>query len=173
MLAAIRTLAHVTELLEKQETTLAALRELLCQARTEKTAKVRVRHLHLARPAIGRLAIAPVPEIKRQQVIVFGNGFQDCVTVFLGEGVNWFNWFFLHFGRLQLRCRVLWNPFHVVAEFEELLEPFALDLEGVPLTLFSVDCPILRFPSRSRNPSMHCCTVLGGSAGFVSPLTTI
>jgi transposase len=38
--AAIRTLAYVTELLEKQETTLAALRELLCPATTEKTAKV-------------------------------------------------------------------------------------------------------------------------------------
>ncbi len=38
--AAIRTLAYVTELLEKQETTLASLRELLCPATTEKTAKV-------------------------------------------------------------------------------------------------------------------------------------
>lgn len=38
--AAIRTLAYVTELLEKQETSLAALRELLCPATTEKTAKV-------------------------------------------------------------------------------------------------------------------------------------
>lgn len=38
--AAIRTLAYVTELLAKQETTLAALRELLCPATTEKTAKV-------------------------------------------------------------------------------------------------------------------------------------
>ncbi len=38
--AAIRTLAYVTELLEKQETSLAELRELLCPATTEKTAKV-------------------------------------------------------------------------------------------------------------------------------------
>jgi len=38
--AAIRTLGYVTELLEKNETTLAALRELLCPASTEKTAKV-------------------------------------------------------------------------------------------------------------------------------------
>jgi transposase len=38
--AAIRTLGYVTELLEKKETTLAALRELLCPASTEKTAKV-------------------------------------------------------------------------------------------------------------------------------------
>ena len=38
--AAIRTLGYVTELVEKQETTLAALRELLCHASTEKTAKV-------------------------------------------------------------------------------------------------------------------------------------
>ena len=38
--AAIRTLGYVTELLEKKETTLAALRELLCSARTEKTDKV-------------------------------------------------------------------------------------------------------------------------------------
>jgi transposase len=38
--AAIDTLAYVTELLEKQETSLAALRELLCPATTEKTAKV-------------------------------------------------------------------------------------------------------------------------------------
>jgi len=38
--AAIRTLGLVTELLEKQETTLAELRELLCPASTEKTAKV-------------------------------------------------------------------------------------------------------------------------------------
>ena len=38
--AAIRTLGYVTELLEKQETTLAALRELLCPASTEKTEKV-------------------------------------------------------------------------------------------------------------------------------------
>ena len=38
--AAVRTLGLVTELLEKQETTLAELRELLCPASTEKTAKV-------------------------------------------------------------------------------------------------------------------------------------
>ena len=38
--AAIRTLGYVTELLEKKETTLAALRELLCPASTEKTAQV-------------------------------------------------------------------------------------------------------------------------------------
>jgi transposase len=38
--AAIRTLGYVTELLEKQETTLANLRELLCPASTEKTEKV-------------------------------------------------------------------------------------------------------------------------------------
>jgi transposase len=38
--SAIRTLVYVTELLEKQETTLAALRELLCSASTEKTDKV-------------------------------------------------------------------------------------------------------------------------------------
>jgi len=38
--AAIRTLHYVTELLEKKETTLAALRELLCPASTEKTEKV-------------------------------------------------------------------------------------------------------------------------------------
>ena len=38
--AAIRTLGYVTELLEKQETTLAKLRELLCPASTEKTEKV-------------------------------------------------------------------------------------------------------------------------------------
>ena len=40
LLAAIRTLHYVTELLEKKETTLAALRELLCPASTEKTEKV-------------------------------------------------------------------------------------------------------------------------------------
>lgn len=40
LLAAIRTLGYVTELLEKKETTLAALRELLCPASTEKTGKV-------------------------------------------------------------------------------------------------------------------------------------
>ncbi len=38
--AAIRTLGYVTELLEKKETTLTALRELLCSASTEKTDKV-------------------------------------------------------------------------------------------------------------------------------------
>ena len=38
--AAIHTLGYVTELLEKQETTLAALRRLLCPARTEKTSQV-------------------------------------------------------------------------------------------------------------------------------------
>ena len=38
--AAIRTLGQVTELLEKQETTLTELRELLCPASSEKTAKV-------------------------------------------------------------------------------------------------------------------------------------
>ena len=38
--AAIRTLGYVTELLEKKETTLAALRELLCPASTGKTGKV-------------------------------------------------------------------------------------------------------------------------------------
>jgi len=40
LLAAIRTLHYVTELLEKKETTLAGLRELLCPASTEKTDKV-------------------------------------------------------------------------------------------------------------------------------------
>ena len=40
LLAAIRTLHHVTALLEKKETTLTALRELLCPASTEKTDKV-------------------------------------------------------------------------------------------------------------------------------------
>ncbi len=38
--AAIRTLGYVTGLLEKQETTLASLRELLCHASTEKTGAV-------------------------------------------------------------------------------------------------------------------------------------
>jgi hypothetical protein len=38
--AAIHTLGYVTELLEKQETTLAKLRQLLCPASTEKTAAV-------------------------------------------------------------------------------------------------------------------------------------
>jgi transposase len=38
--AAIRTLHYVTELLEKKETTLKELRELLCPASTEKTEKV-------------------------------------------------------------------------------------------------------------------------------------
>jgi transposase len=40
LLAAVRTLHYVTELLEKKEITLAALRELLCPASTEKTEKV-------------------------------------------------------------------------------------------------------------------------------------
>jgi hypothetical protein len=40
LLAAIRTLSYVTGLLQKQETTLRALRELLCPASTEKTVKV-------------------------------------------------------------------------------------------------------------------------------------
>lgn len=40
LLAAIRTLRYVTELLENKETTLAGLRELLCPASTEKTDKV-------------------------------------------------------------------------------------------------------------------------------------
>jgi transposase len=38
--AAIRTLGYMAELLEKKETTLAALRELLCPASSEKTDKV-------------------------------------------------------------------------------------------------------------------------------------
>jgi len=41
--AAIHTLGHVVDLLEKQETTLAELRELLCPASTEKTSKVLAR----------------------------------------------------------------------------------------------------------------------------------
>lgn len=40
LLAAVRTLQYVTELLEKKEITLAALRELLCPASTEKTETV-------------------------------------------------------------------------------------------------------------------------------------
>ena len=40
LLASVHTLRYVTELLEKKETTLAALRELLCPASTEKTDKV-------------------------------------------------------------------------------------------------------------------------------------
>lgn len=38
--AAVRTLAYVTELLEKQEATLAKLRQLLCPSSTEKTKAV-------------------------------------------------------------------------------------------------------------------------------------
>ena len=38
--AAIHTLGHVTELLENREATLASLRRLLCQSRTEKTEQV-------------------------------------------------------------------------------------------------------------------------------------
>src|SRR5271157_5137901 len=38
--AAIRTLGYVTELLQKQEATLASLRRLLCHSSTEKTSKV-------------------------------------------------------------------------------------------------------------------------------------
>src|SRR5881409_3804541 len=38
--AAIRTLGYVTVLLEDQQTTLQSLRNLLCQAQTEKTADV-------------------------------------------------------------------------------------------------------------------------------------
>ena len=41
--AAIRTLGYVTGLLEKQETTLASLRELLCHASTEKTEAVLIK----------------------------------------------------------------------------------------------------------------------------------
>lgn len=40
LLAAIRTLSYVTELLEKKETTLRELRDLLCPATTEKTDQV-------------------------------------------------------------------------------------------------------------------------------------
>jgi hypothetical protein len=40
LLAAIRTLSYVTELLENKETTLRELRELLCPATTEKTDQV-------------------------------------------------------------------------------------------------------------------------------------
>src|ERR1051325_4475587 len=39
--AAVRTLAYVTELLEKQKTSLAELRDLLCPATTKKPAKGR------------------------------------------------------------------------------------------------------------------------------------
>src|SRR5437870_979576 len=38
--AAVRTLGYVTALLESQQTTLQSLRNLLCQAQTEKTASV-------------------------------------------------------------------------------------------------------------------------------------
>ncbi len=54
--AAIRTLGYVTELLEKQETTLAELRELLFPASTEKTNKV------LARAGIETGEKKPGPE---------------------------------------------------------------------------------------------------------------
>jgi transposase len=54
--AAIRTLGYVTELLEKKETTLAALRELLCPASTEKTTQV------LARAGIETGEKKPGPE---------------------------------------------------------------------------------------------------------------
>jgi transposase len=59
LLAAIHTLGYVTELLEKKETTLQALRELLCPASTEKTDKV----LKQAGIEPGeRKAMAPGPE---------------------------------------------------------------------------------------------------------------
>jgi hypothetical protein len=54
--AAIHTLGYVTELLEKKETSLAELRELLCPASTEKTSKV------LARAGIEAGEKKPAPE---------------------------------------------------------------------------------------------------------------
>jgi transposase len=59
--AAIRTLGYVTELLEKKETTLAALRELLCPATTEKTDKV------LKQAGIDTGAKKPGPESASQK----------------------------------------------------------------------------------------------------------
>ena len=63
--AAVRTLGLVTELLEKQETTLAELRELLCPASTEKTAKV------LERAGIHSGEKKPKAERKKPRLLAF------------------------------------------------------------------------------------------------------
>src|SRR5882724_1427225 len=56
--AAVRTLGVVTALLENQQTTLQSLRNLLCQARTEKTAAV------LKRTGVDEGVTPPVPRTK-------------------------------------------------------------------------------------------------------------
>jgi len=68
--AAIRTLGYVTELLEKKETTLAALRELLCPASTEKTAKV----LEQAGIETGQKKAGPESASKKPQRAAAGHG---------------------------------------------------------------------------------------------------
>jgi transposase len=68
LLAAIRTLHYVTELLEKKETTLAALRELLCPASTEKTEKV------LKQAGIETGEKKPASSPKKPQKAAIGHG---------------------------------------------------------------------------------------------------
>jgi transposase len=68
LLAAIRTLHYVTELLEKKETTLARLRELLCPASTEKTDKV------LKQAGIDTGEKKPEPPSKKPKRAAAGHG---------------------------------------------------------------------------------------------------
>jgi len=74
--AAIRTLGYVTALLEDQQTTLQSLRNLLCQARTEKTADV----LNRAGVKTEKTLPAPKPkapghDVIRRKPIVAGTTF--------------------------------------------------------------------------------------------------
>jgi hypothetical protein len=68
LLAAIRKLHYVTALLEKNETTLTALRELLCPASTEKTEKV------LKQAGIESDEQKPARSTKKPQRVAAGHG---------------------------------------------------------------------------------------------------
>jgi hypothetical protein len=77
--AAIRTLGYMTELLEKKETTLAALRELLCPASTEKTGKV----LQQAGMRTGEKKPDPESVSKKPQRAAAGHG-RNGATAYSG-----------------------------------------------------------------------------------------
>lgn len=84
--AAVRTLSVVTAMLESRETTLQSLRNLLCQAQTEKTASVLKRAgIHTDKtPGRGDAATGRVQdEIQSLAAVQLMNGHHETIHVFV------------------------------------------------------------------------------------------
>ena len=67
-------------------------------------------------------------QVERKQENVFGNGLQESVTIFFGEGVDGF---IRYLGRCDVLSRIFSNPFHPKTELEELFQAFALHRQSV------------------------------------------